>query len=267
MKPKHNYKNGYVSLDTFKQLYFKLRQDQAWLSLSDKLNDKKYTVKDSDISYRAINHWSEKGIIQEDRKKTGWRKFSVLDLIWLKTLQKLRDFGFSIEQLKRLSENVYRIGDEKHDHRFETAVSLSFRTPSVATYLMVYSTGMGQIAIDETLPLIEGIVGKSHPYIKIDLNSVYVELSGKEQFLAKTPLLTDLENLEIDLQNHIGEDAAHEVRIKLKDQKITEFQTQREIKDLRDISEEIKNIEFGELEVSIRHGKTAYIKTTKKVKT
>jgi DNA-binding transcriptional MerR regulator len=262
-----NYKNEYLPLDTFIDLYCKLHESTVWRGLSHKLNDKLYTVKDSDVSYRVINHWSSKDIIQENREKSGWRKFSVLDLIWLKTLQKLRDFGLSIEQLKNLSDTVYKIGDKNHDHRFETAVSLSFRTSPVATYLMVYSTGAGQLATAQTLSLIEGIVGKNHPYIKIDLNSVYVELSGKEKFLEKSSILTDLEKLETKLQSHIEDNNAHEIRIKLKDKTVKEVQIQKELNSHEQISEAMQGIEFGNLEVVIRNGKPAYTTTTKKIKT
>lgn len=262
-----DYKNQYVPLDMFKDMYFKLNESPVWRGLSVKLNEKKYTVKDSDVSYRSINHWSSKNIIQEDREKAGWRKFSLLDLIWLKALQKLRDFGFSIEQLKNLSDNVYKIGDKNHDHRFETAISLSFRTSPVATYLMVYSTGMGQLATSETLPLIEGVVGKNFPYIKIDLNSVYVELSGKEKFSATSDILSGLENLEISLQGHIKSEDYHEVVLKLENMKIKEFDVKKKIHAASKITEELHNLGYGKITTILENGHFQYAEITKKIKT
>ncbi len=55
---------------------------------SNILNEKKYAIKDTDASYRSINHWSSLGLlddVREDNNK-GWRKFSIIDIVWLRIL-------------------------------------------------------------------------------------------------------------------------------------------------------------------------------------
>lgn len=70
---------------------------------SNIINEKKYTIKDTDATYRTINHWAKLGLIDDDRENEGkgWRKFSIVDLVWLGVLKQLREYGFSLEKIKK----------------------------------------------------------------------------------------------------------------------------------------------------------------------
>lgn len=82
-----------------------LFNDPKWIELS---HQKTYLVKEwGDASYRQINHWSSIGLIDDPRKSRKWRKFSFIDLTWIKILQTLRSFGFSNEKLALTKECLF----------------------------------------------------------------------------------------------------------------------------------------------------------------
>ena len=66
------------------------------------------TVKDTGIRYRVINHWDEKGLLRFSRKvEEGNRKFSLVDFVWIKVVDELREFGLKIPEVKRIADEIY----------------------------------------------------------------------------------------------------------------------------------------------------------------
>jgi hypothetical protein len=68
--------------------------------LSNELLEAKYTLKDlKGITYRTINYWDDAGFLLRKRRKTerGWRRFSVIEFLWVKLLDELRTLNITIE--------------------------------------------------------------------------------------------------------------------------------------------------------------------------
>lgn len=53
------------------------------------------------ISYRTLHHWDAMGLIECGREssKTGWRKFNLVEVLWLHVIIKFRDMGVSLEKI------------------------------------------------------------------------------------------------------------------------------------------------------------------------
>jgi hypothetical protein len=74
-------------------------------AISAALNVKDNHIKDLPMSYRTINHWESEGLIDCDRKKgAAWRQFSIMDQLWLYTIQALREFGLSLDRVKNAKD-------------------------------------------------------------------------------------------------------------------------------------------------------------------
>ncbi len=83
------------SLDKLAELYVLMTKE----SLS---------VKDTGINYRVINHWDEKGLIRFARNSTeGYRKFSLVDFIWIKVVNELREFGVNLPDIQKITNDLY----------------------------------------------------------------------------------------------------------------------------------------------------------------
>jgi DNA-binding transcriptional MerR regulator len=86
--------------------FFALQDVKA---LSRALNWKIGTVnKGAGKEYRLINHWDKEGLIPSRRDSNKqWRKFSIMDMIWLDIIEDLRAFGFSIENIRKVKEQLH----------------------------------------------------------------------------------------------------------------------------------------------------------------
>ncbi|MCG8320377.1 MAG: MerR family transcriptional regulator [Cytophagales bacterium] len=58
--------------------------------------------------YRLINHWDNQEIIPAARDSNKqWRKFSMMDMIWLDMVEDLRQFGCSIEKIRQAKGQLH----------------------------------------------------------------------------------------------------------------------------------------------------------------
>ena len=96
------HKNGSVALhrkeafDIGYKSYFKNLPSNK---ISAVLNNKERNLKFENISYRQLNSWDKEGLLTVTREGNEWRRFSIMDAIWVKIIQELREFGFSWEQI------------------------------------------------------------------------------------------------------------------------------------------------------------------------
>jgi DNA-binding transcriptional MerR regulator len=75
-------------------------------SYLEEFDEKKYKPSDLGISARAMNSWKEKGLLVGSNQK-GWHKFNLSECIWLKIIQKLREFNISIDVIILIKEELF----------------------------------------------------------------------------------------------------------------------------------------------------------------
>lgn len=82
------------------------------------------------LSYRILNDWDKKGLISGSRKNqdSGWRKFTVIDIIKFFIIIDLRKYGMPIPKIKKvihdLSQNFVLIYNQDSDQFTNTEVRL-----------------------------------------------------------------------------------------------------------------------------------------------
>src|ERR1041385_3541880 len=81
---------------------FYLQEDGR--EMSEMLNEKKFTVREIGFSYRLINTWDANGLLDIERRGTDWRKFSVMDKVWLNIIRELRKYGISLKQILKVKQ-------------------------------------------------------------------------------------------------------------------------------------------------------------------
>ncbi|MBU0489093.1 MAG: helix-turn-helix domain-containing protein [Bacteroidetes bacterium] len=68
---------------------------------------KDFVVQDIGISSRVFSHWVDMGLIDVPESKIRIKRtFSLMELIWLKLVKRLRDFGYPIEKIRPLKETM-----------------------------------------------------------------------------------------------------------------------------------------------------------------
>lgn len=77
-------------------------------SVITKLQDPLFSMKDLNLTYRAINHYQTKGIINDKRSNRKlWRKFNGVDFIWIWLITQLRIMGVRLEDISKLEKKIF----------------------------------------------------------------------------------------------------------------------------------------------------------------
>ena len=231
-------------------------KEPTYEQLKEVLNDKGLSVKDTDLTYRLINSWSEAGLFPENRVVAGkgWRKLSRLDVIWTHCLAEMRLFGLPISALKKAYQTTYFYhGDENIPLPIlEFGVSQCILKRPIS--LIVFPDGWVEVLSKHDIEFSKmlGLLRESH--ITINLNSICEKvLKGKGR---EEPKFTrELNKIEAEVLGLISEGKLDSLKIMFKDGKPKSL-----IKVIRenpsvDIQAILKCIEYGELKIKKQNGK------------
>lgn len=192
-----------------------------------KLRNKQFPVGKTSISYRNVNHWEEMGLLFDDEnRKDGWRKFSIVELVWLHIIKELREYGMSLEAIKKVKEAI-TFPDKKHQFLlFEIYVSAFIYEKDA--FLIVAKDGLSGFGIAEEIEMTQQLHPFPKSYITISINSMLEKVkTGKETVMRKTflaPMDTDVNKI---LHSVMFENAK-EARITTKDNKINKVEIKKE---------------------------------------
>lgn len=80
-------------------------QETLFEDLEKDLFTEEFTLKNLDVSARVLQHWSERGLLPDKKRKEDENhKFNFIELIWLKLVLELRLIGFPIERIKKVKK-------------------------------------------------------------------------------------------------------------------------------------------------------------------
>jgi DNA-binding transcriptional MerR regulator len=220
----------------------------------------KYSAKDTDITYRLVNTWCKAGIMADRRKaEDGWRRLTFTDLIWLHLLIELRKFGLSIDQLAVAYKTAFYIhGDtQKPWNAFAVGVAQCFQKTNIS--IVVFNDGFLALAFDDELALHAML--SNQPYIKLNLNQLVRKVHPKLSHAEHQKLAMRLSAEELEVISTIQEDDLDKITIRLKDGKIQNIDKERTQSNYQgSLNELTKEMSYGEVTLSVKEGRIAYVK-------
>lgn len=238
-------------------------KDEELKPIVEKLRLRQFTVKDSDATHRLINHWTEIGILDDTREGDGkgWRKLSIIDLIWIQILKSLRRFGMPLKALMKAHDTTYFVLGQKDKPwpmlEFQIVQCLHERPVS----LIVFDDGWCEYVSkqDYDFNLVIGMLNEQ-AYIVVNLNhcvSHVIPKVDRPNFQITIPL----SSAELNVIEKLRAGKLSELHIKLKDGKVHNLQeihkgTENDIKSM------IEKIKHGEYRVKIQDGRTVFIETS-----
>lgn len=74
------------------------------ITLGKRIKERRFTVKDIGANYRWIDHWYSEGLLLNSYEKGKWRKFNLIEFVWLKIIIKIRDFNISLKTVKSVKD-------------------------------------------------------------------------------------------------------------------------------------------------------------------
>lgn len=109
-------------------------------------NEKRLRISEKLVSYRLINHWEKEGLLTPYREEDGgWRKYSLMDIIWILVVKELRHLGLGLPQIKSVRSSLISRYNQCEYGELEFYASLAYinRTP---VFVLAFSNGRAEAA-------------------------------------------------------------------------------------------------------------------------
>ncbi len=225
------------------------------------LTEKKFTIKDTDSSYRVINHWSSLGLFDDQRvENKGWRKFNLVDMVWLRVLMELRTFGLSLDKMKA---GYQSLNEKAAIFEFGIASCMMRRGMN----LIVFSDGHVEITSNNAIAVSESISYlKETSYLIINLNRCLERIFPSKDFSPRLNTV-ELSEKEISVLAELRISDPNSVNIFMKNGDLNLMEVKTTYKeDISKLSDILNSVAFGEFTLKKEDGKIVYIEKTKKIK-
>lgn len=211
------------------------------ISTHNLVNERKYTVKDTGVAYRVINNWNEKDILLSSFRdiENGWRKFNFTEIVWLEVVKKLRDFGLSLEFIKKVKDNIVLKSDKNNNSSWFEYHIVKTKISAMDSYVVLLTNGTTDLLFSrdiETNKILFGSRSMILISIKEVLSSLGINVKGPESLIS-------LSNPEREIITTIRTSDFDSVSIKKRNGKITSINKTKTImnpnnKSIRDQIEE-----------------------------
>jgi DNA-binding transcriptional MerR regulator len=64
--------------------------------------EKQFTIKDVGVQHHIILHWDKEGLLFEQREFGKWRKFDLVEYVWIRMIMKLREYNLPLDIIREV---------------------------------------------------------------------------------------------------------------------------------------------------------------------
>ena len=181
-----NRNNTFHASDWF-DMNFLVKFLNSDLKIIREFNEQKYTIGEENISSRVLNHWYEMGLITDDRvDKKSWKKFSASELLWIRIIIKLRNFGLDLKRIKQVKEQIHYYSKKDIVSNcplldFYMLVAISSTIP---IKFIVFESGQAEIVRQVDIEIASQFQFIEEDYISIDINRLLNKMFTKKNIRA-----------------------------------------------------------------------------------
>ena len=168
------------------------------------LNRRQYSLNEPSVTPRVLHHWYQVGIISDRRTgRKGWSKFSFTELVWIKLIIRLREFGLSLDKIKIAKEDLskYAVEDTYSMFPLLDFYLLYARSYKHSVELRIFEDG--HLLIGREIELRNSRPNQSNgkDFITLGLNEVIKKLTRK---VSARYLLDPREEVQAQLQTALS---------------------------------------------------------------
>ena len=209
--------------DGFDLDFYDYQSDERFQKVREFMSDRRFTVGETNVAYRVINHWDRLGVLPNGVKGDGgWRKFTLPEMVWLKVIARMRGFGLSLDQIALAKQGAMAWNAKFERYLYFEYYLTKAWFSSADPYVLVTSEGDAEVATMAEIEAAKLFLG-SRDVLLISLKAILKD-SGM-----KTPginALLALSKKEIELLSSIRSRDSNEVKTKMNDQgEITEIES------------------------------------------
>ncbi len=176
------------------------------------IRERKYTVGETDVAYRVMSHWDAMGILPDGVKggKDIWRKFTLVERVWLEAVKRMRVFGLSLDKIASVKKAVMTWNEKFQSYMdFEYFVIKAW-VSEVDPYILVLANGEADVGSMAEIELAKMFYGNKDKLL-ISIKSILQEM-GLTVKTAKS--LLDISDDEIELLSEIRVKGGDEIKAK-----------------------------------------------------
>lgn len=134
-------------------------------------NSKQYQISNKEFSYRIINHWEKNNLITSSRREgSGWRKYSIMDKIWLYIIREMRNFEISLKMIQKVKSSLTQ---KKKDAIFFPLLEYYIAQAMLnrPVFLMIFTNGQAHPVTEREFQMNREL-SSSHNHLQINLNQI-----------------------------------------------------------------------------------------------
>ena len=240
--------------------YFKNKDNR----ISQILNSKERNVKFDSVTYRQLNSWEKEGLLSMQREGREWRRFSIIDAVWVKLIKELREFGMSREQLKATKQSLEfeseKCGVAMPILEFYAAFAIGNKMPVL---ILVFKDGIAVPCSFTQYKVAKETTGVDD-HIQISLNQILQEMFPEMdlQAIQQTGIPVTVDEMELLAFLRVGSYEKVEIFYQGGKMKTVEGMERIEVSAL--ITDVIKQHKYQRIEVAVENGKNVSLRRTVK---
>lgn len=257
MEPYHN--------EAFDSGFYEYFKNANANKISLLLNDTDRKISFETISYRQLNSWGQQGLLNGHREGREWRRFSIIDAVWVKIIYELRLFGMSWEQIKVAKESLAfeskKCGVSMPLLEFYTSFAIAAKMPVL---LLIFKDGVTVPCSETQYKVAKESIGIEN-HIQISLNSLlqgfFPDVDLAPAYKNQIPLTIE----EIKLLSFIRVKKFEKVEVRYKNGKMDLIEGLESVSNRKRIDELLREQKFASIELIEENGQVTRV--LRKIKT
>lgn len=234
--------------------------------ISQVLNNKERNIKFENITYRQLNSWEEQGLLTNNREDRSWRRFSIMDALWVKIIQELRVFGLGWEQIKVTKKSLEweskECGVAMPILEFYAAFAIGNKMPVL---LLVFKDGIC-VPANYTQYKVAREFAEVENHLQINLNAILQSFFPTLDLKPKNKNEIPVEVDEMELLAFLRLNTFEKAEITFKNGKMETVEGLQRIDASNMIGDVIKEHNYQKIEVVVDGGKKVSLRRTIKKK-
>lgn len=231
-------------------------------------------VKNNEATSRVLNHWEKLGLLEDRRLGgKGWRRLSLLQLVWCEIIMELRKFGFPNEKILQLKKDLikYSLYNKKEKQCLNNNLNFQYYIANALflkdqVFFMAFENGEALFANSSDLSILS-ITKTIGNHIRIDINKILAKLFPNKDLRPKNNSLFLLKSEELELLKTINFGKFQSISVKLNDGNIEKIEGEKFVDKHTKIIDLLKSDRYQDITIKQRDGKIQTIqrKVLKKI--
>ncbi|MDC0449060.1 hypothetical protein OAL67_00430 [bacterium] len=236
------------------------------------INTKRFTVRDSSLTYRQANSMAEDNMLPDEKDRgKGWRKFSFKELVYIELVLELKKFGIKHAQLKSVWDSFFK---KYKDIKEDEPAYCEIISDDVIAYVMGHIDILLTITADGEVDFLHPVFftmmyTKDKPFIFVSMSDIVNRIfkrTGKPEFSPKATLysvnhvLTDKEE---NIINILRKGKYKSIKISIKDGQADVLHAEKPNENsnlsIEEVVSKIENGKYQKVSVTKRDGKIVNI--------